>query len=670
MNKVNFTSFNEAILQNKSILEKKKSSWLGKKVYLGYSSKKGWKVYELGIFERCLRYLKFAYKDTHLKNVKDNLDHLTKQDTIIITKKLIVRIPKLNEKLQEVYNKNFKTVDVPTIHEEKPISQNSEGENPDPKSQPTQDQKSQPTQDPKSEPIPDPQSQPTQDPKSQPTVMEQPQEDSGTPLPPSGKEPKSETETPKTETPPQNEVKPEVIPPSLPSQSQLVEEPKETPKPPQVQPAAIEAPIVQADKFPLAVHPLKLANSVNSCYLDSVMELMLSQDHIRQLIFEARKNVSKERNVLAQELLKKEISLKHLQILKRNDFKLKKKEVVLEKLIELMEASSHRNSANSAKDIRKAIFESGLDCEFNLINPKNIFKQHDASSIMLLFLNDLLNVSFQTVQTDTIEGGKTFKRTPEINYSLVANLNNGENVLEKIIASQFVEECEPRQFTIDGVVKDFPYTKQLQILNMPEIMGIQLKRFKYNGSCNKKEDPLILPKDGIVDFSAYYGGDKPDSCRFEITGYVIHMEGGSLEFGHYVSNVKIGDKYFHCDDSTSSYSEISKEDFYGNENSYLLILKKIPAEPESEKPNSNASEKPKLPETEKQVTSPLENQIVSQSVEQNQSESVEQRASETFKPITTELQFQDGINLEATKPQNISWWEGFSEYIKSNHYSF
>jgi hypothetical protein len=57
---------------------------------------------------------------------------------------------------------------------------------------------------------------------------------------------------------------------------------------------------------------------------------------------------------------------------------------------------------------------------------------------------------------------------------------------------------------------------------------------------------------------------------------VVH-HGNDLGHGHYTSNVKIGDKYYECDDMNHKFHrEITAEEFYGNTNAYMVMLRKIP----------------------------------------------------------------------------------------------
>lgn len=150
-------------------------------------------------------------------------------------------------------------------------------------------------------------------------------------------------------------------------------------------------------------------------------------------------------------------------------------------------------------------------------------------------------------------------------------------------------ESETLQFTLEsGAKENLPHINQAKLLQLPDSFPFHIKRFEFNEAKHKSEklnDPISLPKDGIVDMAPYFSQKRDKPCQYEITGYVVH-HGASLSNGHYTSNVKIGDRFYHCNDfSQQLHVEITKEEFYGNTEAYLVMLKKIPDEPAAEAPN-------------------------------------------------------------------------------------
>ena len=135
-------------------------------------------------------------------------------------------------------------------------------------------------------------------------------------------------------------------------------------------------------------------------------------------------------------------------------------------------------------------------------------------------------------------------------------------------------ELEKRAFKIEGEEVQLPYSTKQIFQNLPETLSMHILRYDNEG--NKVQSGVALPEDGIIDLSPYYAGNEKGGHKYEITGYVMHS-GNSLKGGHYTSNVKIGDEYFNCDDERKNepYKKISAKEFYGNTNSYLLMLKKV-----------------------------------------------------------------------------------------------
>lgn len=432
-------------------------------------------------------------------------------------------------------------------------------------------------------------------------------------------------------------------------------------------------PAVELFSLPVATKPLSLKAipgnnyTMTGCYLTSVVELMLSQNHIRRQLFaemlkikklkgedpvpkaknekqtaekEIKENeenpvsekeqIEKQENLLLQIEIKKveeEIRVLLLKPMSRNpeinrndklaytalrqklegfkqkvkveqpkpnpkpeNLKLKpkteniptvpkdprlealeKKEAILKALLDLIVDSNQGKVALPGEPMRRAICQSGLNFDLNL---ETLYEEHDAAEVLRLLMDDFLNTSFQTRATDRIEGGQTFNRPIQTEFSMGLPILEGTNSLAETLAFAYSElpSRNSRLFEIDGKKHDLYFNTRSQILTMPETLGIQLLRFDL---FEKKNNALTLPADGIVDLSAYYGGENYDSCKYEITGYINHR-GFTRETGHYTVNVKIGEKYFECDDATSSFKEISKADFYGNTNSYLILLKKIP----------------------------------------------------------------------------------------------
>ena len=106
------SSFNRPVETTKHILKKhpvkpQSSLWFGKKVYLGYSKEKGWKVYELNIFERIFRKLNLAYQDTHLNHVMKKLKKLSQAERVFL-KNALPHLGVLSGMFKEVPGDSFR----------------------------------------------------------------------------------------------------------------------------------------------------------------------------------------------------------------------------------------------------------------------------------------------------------------------------------------------------------------------------------------------------------------------------------------------------------------------------------------------------------------------------------------------------------------------------------
>lgn len=444
-------SLAEAIETGKEILKRhsSESSWLGKKIFLGYNNETGWKIYELNLFDRFLRVLDLDYQDTHRHNVIEKLSNLTEKNVLNIGL-LIEGMPGLQKKLKKIDQSSVDSL-----------------------------------------------------------------QKNGDAL------------------------------------------------------THVLLPVIS---------PLYLNNyKASRCYIDSVLEIMLSQDSIRLKIYQQynQKNLQYSRKDISPQLKES----------------LGKEKKILKKLIYLIESvdktKEHGNGIQStigknspAEKIREAIFLSKLN--YDLSDVKKIYTQQDAAAVLLL-INDLLDNSFETVEVDKAVGVDDViaKRPSTINLKLEIPLEKGYRCnLSYLIDKSFtqLDQNSTRKFELEGETIDLPYTTQTQLLTLPDSLTLQLSRYEFNLDMLRGEkltEPVVLPEDGIVDLKPYFAGKKSEICQYEITGYTIH-KGNYLDCGHYIANVKIGDKFYTCDDMKNPpFREISKEAFYGNQNAYLVMLKKI-----------------------------------------------------------------------------------------------
>lgn len=125
-----------------------------------------------------------------------------------------------------------------------------------------------------------------------------------------------------------------------------------------------------------------------------------------------------------------------------------------------------------------------------------------------------------------------------------------------------------------------PTKKQQTFSRLPKVLCLHLKRF--DAAKNKKiNDFVSFPAFGL-DMGALLphwrevilddGDEELDEAAYpevlyDLYGTVNHV--GTLNQGHYVSNVKVGDQWYHCNDahiSTSEESEVLK-----SEGAYMMF---------------------------------------------------------------------------------------------------
>ncbi len=592
-------SFDTAINQAQNFLndfDEQNTLWFGKKIYLGFSEEKGWIVYELNFFSQILRYLNLDYRDTHLNHVISNLEKL-KPEEVLLLPTLAEKMPRLKEKIETIYNHAIDNL-FPKNVEEKA----------------------------KSNPIP--------------LHLEMKE----IPLTSSESSTSLSSSSEKTiETTDEEKIETEFV---------LIEQ-RGRKRLKKMQKKISRSPVSRSESPPVK-SPLFLSNyEYSRCYIDSVLEMMLSQEHIRKKIFE----ISSDPNLPSS---KKEILDK------------------IKNLLLIVDETQGKGKGNQsplgknspAEKVREAIFASGLTHDLNL---DGLYTQQDAAEVVRL-INDVLGDSFKVADVDratqeienekgiTIRPADTvyklelrFKKNVFINHaikeltqllipllteedssiddrnsliehlipylekknskelnldSLIDRLKKitteeeedlfsvayelyqlGNNlktdlieILDQFFSPEIAEtskgEEEKRDFTLKGKTYILPYETQPKLLSLPETLTLHLCRFMndpYSGNTFKLNEAVVFPKDGVIDMTPYLMDDNTEPFKYEITGYVMHT--GTKDGGHYTSNIKIGDTFYHCDDmyvKSPYHREISREEFYSNHNAYLVMLKRIP----------------------------------------------------------------------------------------------
>jgi len=119
--------------------------------------------------------------------------------------------------------------------------------------------------------------------------------------------------------------------------------------------------------------------------------------------------------------------------------------------------------------------------------------------------------------------------------------------------------------------------KQLSIKSLPNVLCIQLKRFKQNNGLASKIDtkvsfPLKLEMFPYTNRARNTSEDAKDrnelarSCTYDLQSVVVHV--GNLETGHYVSYSRVGNQWFKFNDHNVTLASKSQ---VLNEQAFLLF---------------------------------------------------------------------------------------------------
>lgn len=163
------------------------------------------------------------------------------------------------------------------------------------------------------------------------------------------------------------------------------------------------------------------------------------------------------------------------------------------------------------------------------------------------------------------------------------------------VGSLSVERCL-RHFTLPEILSDpvdcpdcgkkTPTKKQHVVAKLPKVLCLHLKRF--DSALNKKiEDFVSFPSTGLnmgpylphwcevsgvpsaVDNAV--SDEAMPQIAYDLFATVNHF--GNLQSGHYVTNVKVKNRWFHCNDSHVSYAGVGngEAEVLRSEGAYLLF---------------------------------------------------------------------------------------------------
>ncbi|MBA3720997.1 MAG: hypothetical protein H0W88_01180 [Parachlamydiaceae bacterium] len=337
--------------------------------------------------------------------------------------------------------------------------------------------------------------------------------------------------------------------------------------------------------------PLSLRNIGNSCYMDSAFETFMCIPEVRAKLHKefVEENPKNPNSLILQK--RKDIQKYLLQLI---DSPQQKESTYLKHIVK-----ATQRGPNSLELLRKAIFDSGFNrMEFT---PAQLNTQLDAASVVELMMDSVLNEKFilqsvaatdeipgrlfyypqepaNTFQIELGEPGKVFSLQKLINtsYAMRVLKDDGRNLIPK----NGIQNGEPEnpEIALDKAIKPKEIRLIYRLKTLPNLMAVHLKRFQSrNGMTTKNSNDVTLPRNGIIDLSTIYSPkDETEDplTRYEVMGYTIHQ--GGYGGGHYVSHVKIGGKFYYCNDMGGEpYREISEEEFYTHKQPYTIMLRRL-----------------------------------------------------------------------------------------------
>lgn len=354
-----------------------------------------------------------------------------------------------------------------------------------------------------------------------------------------------------------------------------------------------------------SAHPLKLRNVGGvSCYLDSALQCLASIESICEQLNVPIPQDPKNQSEYLRKLAVQQELLQFLKVQKMNqgsDYS------EMEYILSLLGGPSNRR-------LMDEIFDSSLHTE---LDKSVINSQQDAAYILELMIDHFLpNCRFkmrEMASTKELKGiefegreevmklfsiplkpkPKEAKDEDDMAAHIRATMDKHLELDPDRLFDPTADNAKSINDELASASKAKPATKVphylrwYRLTELPEVLTLQFKRFEYDVKQKKSikiDTSVVLPKNGIVDLSRYYDASENDpaaaatNCKYKIKSYVVH-HGVAANSGHYIAYVEIKGKYYYCDDLDSEgYCEITKEEFFGCKDAYLVCLERLPDE--------------------------------------------------------------------------------------------
>ena len=344
-------------------------------------------------------------------------------------------------------------------------------------------------------------------------------------------------------------------------------------------------------RIELPVRPGSLTNIYNSCYMNSALQSLVLHPTMRNLILRNCSGAQDQRPTLplpfdASPLNREETNLR---------------DALQDSVMRLLDRGANESTLSDVRDNIFNFNDIGLDKSGRR---GGLIEQQDATSVVQLFMRELLGQMYET--ETTLEGSS---KKAESNHVLTLqfpksvkdpeaeqlpdNDNDNSNWLTRLFGGQNKEVKKEVDF--EDLLQSFftpehvdyrgeeNVKKSIQFTKLPDVMAVQLGRFETEIGVDrygnqefiaKKITDNVRLKDGTVDFSKYLApGAAEETARYKVSGIIIH-QGGSANGGHYIAKVRQPDgSCFIANDD--SISRISPQEFLDESQAYMLILERI-----------------------------------------------------------------------------------------------
>ncbi|MBA2728950.1 MAG: ubiquitin carboxyl-terminal hydrolase [Parachlamydiaceae bacterium] len=305
--------------------------------------------------------------------------------------------------------------------------------------------------------------------------------------------------------------------------------------------------------------PVGLPNPGNSCYLNSVAQMILSMDEA-------------DKNALIRTIGNKELREAFIAVAAYS----KKNDATKEGLEPLMIA------------LRDSIFKMGL----SFFPEKDRLAQHDAQELLSVILDGLF-VNFENSTKANGWNSAQFKLKVNTSKSTMISLNiPQETILQKwipgakklSIGERLDTFCNEQSNSADGarnfdkvdgsVASISNFSTQNRISTTPpKYLFLHLVRQDFStGVATKVTSHVHLPNE--IDLSSFATKEIQEQCKgklmYEPSAVVFHY-GDEPKSGHYTANVKKNGKWYDCNDSAVKPVDFNSID---NQNSYVVMLRR------------------------------------------------------------------------------------------------